>query len=75
MHALTCDLCMTDNTGVVMSNQTLQLRDTAPQLELLQPNGWYVVHHPCSWNQLLTSTATPVRQHSVFMSASPLIAS
>jgi hypothetical protein len=46
----------------------------SPQLELLQSIGWYIVYHPCSWNQLLTSTTTPMRQHSVFMSASPLIA-
>jgi len=50
MHVFACADYVTDDTHIVASHCTLQLRDTTPQLKLLWFIGWYIIHHPCSCN-------------------------
>ena len=57
---------VTDDTSVITSHCTLQLRDMAPQPKLLWFIGWYIIHHPCSCNKLLPSTHNQLREEYLY---------
>ena len=66
MHVFACADYVTDDTHIVASHCTLQLRDTAPQLKLLWFIGWYIIHHPCSCNKLLPSAHEQLRKEELY---------